>query len=73
MIGTSPKLKTEKKTAEVFVPDDWAHIIEETNLRKPFGATKMRQEDFHDWKSYTEEHYKPVLRDNDGEISILAM
>ena len=31
----------------------------------------MRQEDFHDWKSYTEERYKPVLRDIDGERILL--
>ena len=61
------QIEKRKKTAEVFVPDDWVHIIEKTNSRKPFVATKMRQEDFHDWKPCTEEHYKPVLRDNDGE------
>lgn len=65
------QIEKRKKTAEVFVPDDWVHIIKETNLRKPFVATKMRQEDFHDWKSYTEERYKPVLRDNDGEKVLL--
>ena len=31
----------------------------------------MRQEDFHDWKSYKEEHYRPVLRDNDRERILL--
>ena len=64
------QIETKKKTAEVFVPDDWVHIIEETNLRKPFVATKMQQVDFHDWKSwksYMEECYKLILKDNDGD------
>ena len=42
------QIETKKKTAEVFVPDDWVHVIEETNLRKPFVATKMQLVDFHD-------------------------
>ena len=51
------QIEKRKQSAQVFVPDDWVHIIEEANLRKPFVSTKMRQEDFHDWKSYTEERY----------------
>jgi len=42
------QIEKRKSTAEVFAPDDWVHVINETNLRKPFVATKMRQEDFHE-------------------------
>ena len=66
MIGTSSKL-IKRKRAEVFVPDDWVHLIEETNSTKFFVATKMQRVDFHDWKSYTEERYRPILKDNDRE------
>ena len=65
------QIEKRKKTAQVFVPDDWQYVVEEANQRKPFIATKMLQEDFHDWKSYTEERYRPVLKDTNGDRILL--
>ena len=61
------QIEKRKKSTEVFLPQDWATIIEEANLRKPFETTDMNQKDFLDWKGHIEDLYRPISEDIGGE------
>ena len=60
------QIEKRKKSASVYVPQDWLKVVEETNRVKPFIVTEMKQNDFRDWKSYLKERYVPIRTDTNG-------
>ena len=50
-------IEKRKKSSMVFLPKDWAKVIEEVNLRNLFKVTKMKQGDFKSWKMHLDHKY----------------
>ena len=60
------QIEKRKKSAAVYLPEDWFKVVRDANQRKPFIVTEMRQEDVFDWKSYISARYKPLSKDING-------
>ena len=51
------QIEKRKKSAAVYLPEDWLKVVRDANQRKPFIVTEMRQEDVFDWKSHISARY----------------
>jgi len=65
------QIEKRKRSAVVYLPEDWVEVIREANLRKPFIATAMQREDFLDWKTHAKDRYRPINRDKEGNRVLL--
>ena len=60
------QIEKRKKSAQVYLPQDWLKVVEDTNVTHPFVVTEIKQTDLKDWTSYLEERYNPITHDKDG-------
>ena len=65
------QIEKRKKTATVYLPQDWVEVVRDSNVKKPFEATAMQQEDFLDWKGFVNERYKMAAKDQEGKRVLL--
>lgn len=61
------RIEKRKKSAVVYLPEDWCKVVREANTVKPFVVREMRQPDFKDWRSFLESRYQPIAKDRDGK------
>ena len=65
------QIEKRKKTATVYLPQDWVEVVIDSNVTKPFGTAAMQQEDFLDWKGFVNEKYKMATKDQEGKRVLL--
>ena len=65
------QIEKRKKTATVYLPQDWVEVVRDSNLTKPFETTAMQQEDFLDWKGFVSARYKMATKDQEGKRVLL--
>ena len=51
------QIEKRRKSAVVYLPEDWCKVVREANTVKPFVVREMRQPDFKDWRSFLESRY----------------
>ena len=51
------RIEKRKKSAVVYIQEDWCKVVREASTVKPFVVRKMRQPDFKDWRSFLESRY----------------
>ena len=65
------QIEKRKKSATVYLPQDWVEVVRDCNVTKPFETTEMQQEDLLDWKGFVSERYKMATKDQEGKRVLL--
>ena len=51
------RIEKRKKSAGVYLPEDWCKVVRQASTVKPFVVREMRQPDFKDQRSFLESRY----------------
>lgn len=51
------QIEKRKKSATVYLPENWFKVVREANQLKPFVSREMKQLDFQDWTSFLKFRY----------------
>ena len=60
------QIEKQKKSAAVYLPEDWFRVVQDANQRKQLIVTEMKRVDVFHWKSYISARCKPLSNDTDG-------